>query len=53
MALEQSVIMGIALVYIVFRMLGDSEKEAQRQERYDAAWASYRKQMDEHRAGQI
>src|SRR6202012_1442784 len=41
MALEQSLIMGTALVYIIMRMLGDSEKEAQRQERYDAAWASY------------
>ena len=43
-------IMGTALVYIVYRMLNDSEKEAQRQERYDAAWASYRKQLAERRA---
>ncbi len=50
MALEQSVIMGIALVYIIYRMLGDSEKEAQRQERYDAAWESYRRQLAEHKA---
>jgi putative membrane protein len=50
MALEQSVIMGTALVYVVYRMLGDSEKEAQRQERYDAAWASYRQQLAEKRA---
>ena len=50
MALEQSVIMGIALVYIVYRMLGDSEKDALRQERHDAAWASYRRQLAEHRA---
>ncbi len=50
MALEQSVIMGIALVFIVYRMLGDSEKEAQRQERHDEAWASYRRQLAEHRA---
>ena len=50
MALEQSMIMGIALVFIVYRMLGDSEKEAQRQERHDAAWASYRRQLAEHRA---
>jgi putative membrane protein len=49
MALEQSVIMGTALVYIIFRMFSDSEKQAQRQERYDAAWASYRKQLAEHR----
>jgi cytochrome c oxidase assembly factor CtaG len=48
MALEQSVIMGTALVSIVYRMLNDSEKEAQRQERYDAAWASYRRQLAEH-----
>jgi hypothetical protein len=43
--------MGVALVYIVYRMLGDSEKEAQRQERYDAAWANYRQQLEEHRTG--
>lgn len=49
MALEQSVIMGLALVYLVYRMLGDSEREAQRQERYDAAWISYRKQLAERR----
>jgi len=52
MALEQSVIMGIALVYIIYRMLNDSEKEAQRQERYDEAWASYRRQLAERRAKQ-
>ena len=51
MALEQSVIMGIALVYIIYRMLSDSEKEAVRQERHDAAWASYRRQLAEHKAG--
>ncbi len=48
MALEQSLIMGTALVYIVYRMLGDSERQSQRQERYDAAWASYRSQLAEH-----
>jgi hypothetical protein len=32
-------------------MLNDSEKEAQRQERYDAAWASYREQLAKHRTG--
>lgn len=52
MALEQSIIMGTALVYIVYRMLNDSEREAQRQERHDAAWASYRQQLAERRAGQ-
>ncbi len=50
MALEQSLIMGTALVYIVYRMLSDSEKDAQRQERYDDAWASYRRQLAERRA---
>ncbi len=49
MALEQSVVMATALVYVIFRMFNDSEKEAQRQERYDAAWASYRKQLAERR----
>jgi cytochrome c oxidase assembly factor CtaG len=47
MALEQSVIMATALVHIIMRMLSDSEKDAQRQERYDAAWASYRRQLAE------
>jgi putative membrane protein len=50
MALEQSVIMGSALVYIVVRMLNDSEREAQRQERHDAAWARYREQLAERQA---
>ena len=50
MALEQSLIMGTALVYIVYRMLNDSEKDAQRQERYEDAWASYREQLAERRA---
>jgi cytochrome c oxidase assembly factor CtaG len=50
MALEQSLIMGTALVYIVYRMLNDSEKDAQRQERYDDAWASYREQLARRRA---
>jgi len=53
MALEQSVIMAIALVHIIMRMFGDSEKEAQRQELYDAAWVSYREQLAEHRAKQV
>ncbi len=48
MALEQSVIMGTVLVYIIYRMLNDSERDSQRQERYDAAWASYRAQLAEH-----
>ncbi len=47
MALEQSVIMGIALVFIVNRMFNDSEKTQQRKERYDAAWESYRRQLAE------
>ncbi len=37
MALEQSVVMGIALVYLFVRMLGESEREAQRAERYEIA----------------
>ncbi len=37
MALEQSVVMGIALVYLFVRMLGESEREAQRAERYEVA----------------
>lgn len=53
MALEQSVIMGTALAYVIYRMFGDSEKEAQRQERYDAAWASYREQLAERQAKQV
>jgi putative membrane protein len=37
MALEQSVVMGIALAYLFFRMLAESEAEDQRAERYGAA----------------
>jgi cytochrome c oxidase assembly factor CtaG len=36
MALEQSIVMGIALVYLFVRMLVESEREAQRAERYEA-----------------
>ena len=35
MALEQSIVMGIALVYLFTRMLAESEREAQRAERYE------------------
>jgi putative membrane protein len=35
MALEQSIVMGIALVWIFVRMLNESEREAQREERYE------------------
>ncbi len=35
MALEQSIVMGIALVYLFVRMLVESEREAQRAERYE------------------
>ncbi len=37
MALEQSIVMGIALVYLFVRMLSESEREAQRAERYEFA----------------
>jgi putative membrane protein len=37
MALEQSIVMGIALAYLFFRMLSESEAEEQRAERYGAA----------------
>jgi putative membrane protein len=36
MALEQSIVMGIALAYLFFRMLAESEAEDQRAERYGA-----------------
>ena len=36
MALEQSIVMGIALAYLFFRMLAESEAEEQRSERYGA-----------------
>lgn len=39
MALEQSVIMGIALAWLFFKMLGESELEEQRAERYGDAGA--------------
>ena len=34
MALEQSIVMGIALAWLFTRMLGESEKEEERAERY-------------------
>lgn len=34
MALEQSIVMGIALAYLFVRMLGESERQAQRAERF-------------------
>jgi cytochrome c oxidase assembly factor CtaG len=37
MALEQSIVMGIALVWVFVQMLGESEREAQRKERYEVA----------------
>ena len=37
MALEQSIIMGIALAYLFIRMLAESEEEERRAERYGAA----------------
>ncbi len=35
MALEQSIVMGIALVWVFVKMLGESERDAQREERYE------------------
>jgi cytochrome c oxidase assembly factor CtaG len=37
MALEQSIVMGIALVVLFVQMLTESEREAQREERYEVA----------------
>jgi cytochrome c oxidase assembly factor CtaG len=37
MALEQSVVMGIVLVWLFVRMLTESERESQRQERFELA----------------
>ncbi len=37
MALEQSIVMGIALVFLFVQMLGESEREAQRAERFEVA----------------
>jgi cytochrome c oxidase assembly factor CtaG len=37
MALEQSLVMGTALVYLFVRMLSESEREAERRERYEVA----------------
>jgi putative membrane protein len=37
MALEQSIVMGIVLVWLFVRMLAESEREAQRAERYEVA----------------
>jgi putative membrane protein len=37
MALEQSIVMGIALVWLFVQMLAESEREAQRRERFEIA----------------
>jgi putative membrane protein len=37
MALEQSIVMGIALVFLFIQMLSESEREAQRAERFEVA----------------
>jgi putative membrane protein len=37
MALEQSIVMGVALAYLFVRMLSESEREAQREERFRIA----------------
>lgn len=37
MAIEQSLVMGIALVILFVRMLGESEREQLRRERYEPA----------------
>jgi len=37
MALEQSIVMGIALVVLFIRMLNESERQAQREERLEVA----------------
>lgn len=37
MALEQSIVMGIALVYLVYRMFDEAEAEQKRRERYELA----------------
>jgi putative membrane protein len=39
MALEQSIVMGIALVVLFVKMINESEREAQRAERYEVASA--------------
>jgi hypothetical protein len=36
MALEQSIVMGIALAWLFVRMLGESEAQDERAERYTA-----------------
>ena len=37
MALEQSIVMGIALAYLFVRMLSEADREDERAERYEAA----------------
>ncbi|MCW3000157.1 MAG: cytochrome c oxidase assembly protein, partial [Solirubrobacterales bacterium] len=37
MAIEQSVVMGIALAYLFVKALGESEREDEREERYGSA----------------
>jgi cytochrome c oxidase assembly factor CtaG len=35
MAVEQSLVMGVAIVALFIRMLGESEREQERRERYE------------------
>ena len=37
MALEQSIVMGVALVYLFVRMLAEADREDERAERYEEA----------------
>ena len=50
MALEQSIIMGITLVYLVVRMLSEGEKRGPKEDQYGTAMANYRTALAAHRA---
>ena len=50
MALEQSMIMGVALVYIVVKMLSEGEKRGPKEDQYGTAMANYRAAIETHRA---
>jgi putative membrane protein len=50
MALEQSIIMGLTLVYLVVKMLSEGEKRGPKEDQYGTAMANYRTAIAAQRA---
>jgi cytochrome c oxidase assembly factor CtaG len=53
MALEQSVIRGIALVYLVVKMLSEDDRRGPKEDQYGTAMANYRAALAAHRAARV